>query len=204
MIFIVIAGFLLGFLLAITGGIWGLVQAFQEDSVWGLLYLLVPFASLVFYIKKWGKRHIRKTFFLQIIGIGVMLLSSGLGGILGRGAVVSNPKLLKPNPSLEPTQTQAPEIAPTVEPTQTLPSSPVTTSKPDPFSAALDRGMNAAILAQSANTENDWKLVASKWQEAIGLLKTVPQEHPNYGKVQNKIAEYQQNLAIARQKAAGK
>lgn len=98
----------------------------------------------------------------------------------------------------------ATEIAPTVEQSQTLPSSPVTKPKSDPFSAALDRGMGAAVLAQSASTEDDWKLVASKWQEAIGLLKTVPQKHPNYGKVQNKIAEYQRNLAIARQKAASK
>lgn len=187
-------GLMLGFFLAVTGGIWGLVQAFQEDAVWGLLYLFVPFASLVFYIKKWGRRNIKKAFFLQSIGAIVMVVSSGLGMIFGWGAVVNNPEF-----SLSDMESQ-----PSVESTQTLPSSPVNKPKSDPFGAALDSGMDAAVLAQSADAGDDWKLVASKWQEAVGLLKTVPQKHPHYGKAQKKISEYQLNLAIAQQKAAGK
>ena len=167
-----------------------------------------PFCWSGFLYQKMGKATHPKNLFLQIIGLGVMLLSGGLGAIIGGGAVVNNPELsiseLKSEPSVESTQSQTSEIAPPVEPTQTLPSSPLTKPKSDLFSAALNRGMSAAVLAQSASAEDDWKLVASKWQEAIGLLKTVPQQHPNYGKVQNKIAEYQRNLAITRQKAASK
>jgi hypothetical protein len=66
----------LGFLLSLVGGIWGLVQAFQEDIVWGLLYLIVPFAGYVFYAKKWGNLKIRKTFLIQCAGIFMFLLGS--------------------------------------------------------------------------------------------------------------------------------
>ncbi len=67
--------FLLGFLFAIVGGIWGLVQAFQEDVVWGLLYWFIPFAALVFYIKKWSNKKIRKTFLIQLAAWPMFLLS---------------------------------------------------------------------------------------------------------------------------------
>jgi hypothetical protein len=66
----------LGFLLSIVGSIWGLVQAFQEDVVWGVLYLLVPFAGFVFYAKKWGNLKIRKTFLIQCAGLLMFLLGS--------------------------------------------------------------------------------------------------------------------------------
>lgn len=66
----------LGFLLSLVGSIWGLVQAFQEDIVWGLLYLFVPFAGFVFYAKKWGNLKIRKTFLIQCAGLFMFLLGS--------------------------------------------------------------------------------------------------------------------------------
>ncbi|MCY7383450.1 MAG: tetratricopeptide repeat protein [Microcoleus sp. CAN_BIN18] len=65
----------LGFLLAIVGSIWGLVQAFQEDIVWGLLYWFIPFAAWVFYIKKWSNKKIRKTFLIQIAAWPLFLFS---------------------------------------------------------------------------------------------------------------------------------
>ncbi|MEG3860082.1 hypothetical protein [Microcoleus sp. herbarium12] len=67
----------LGFLLSIVGSIWGLVQAFQEDVVWGVLYLVVPSAGFVFYAKKWSNLKIRKTFLIQCAGWFMFLL----GGI---------------------------------------------------------------------------------------------------------------------------
>ena len=66
----------LGFLLSIVGGIWGLVQAFQEDVIWGVLYLVVPFAGYVFYAKKWGNLKIRKTFLIQCAGLLMFVLGS--------------------------------------------------------------------------------------------------------------------------------
>lgn len=66
----------LGFLLSLVGSIWGLVQAFQEDVVWGLLYLIVPFAGFVFYAKKWSNLKIRKTFLIQCAGLFMFVLGS--------------------------------------------------------------------------------------------------------------------------------
>lgn len=54
----------------------GLVQAFQEDVVWGVLYLVVPFAFLVFYAKKWSNLKIRKAFLIQLGGWLMFLLGS--------------------------------------------------------------------------------------------------------------------------------
>ncbi|WP_293146548.1 MULTISPECIES: tetratricopeptide repeat protein [unclassified Microcoleus] len=68
----------LGFLLATVGYIWGLVQAFQEEVVWGLLYWFIPFASLIFYIKKWSNKKIRKTLLIQLSAWPMFLL----GGII--------------------------------------------------------------------------------------------------------------------------
>ncbi|MEG4026419.1 hypothetical protein [Microcoleus sp. S13C4] len=48
-----------------------------EETIWGVLYLLVPLASLVFYIKNWSNKKIRKTFLIQCAG----LLMFVLGGI---------------------------------------------------------------------------------------------------------------------------
>ncbi len=61
--------FFLGILLIVIAGIWGTVLAFQENVVWGLLYLLVPFAALVFVVKKWSKKAVRNSFFLGILGL---------------------------------------------------------------------------------------------------------------------------------------
>ncbi|MEG3879705.1 tetratricopeptide repeat protein [Microcoleus sp. herbarium7] len=80
--------FCLGFLLAIVGSIWGLVQAFQEDVVWGLLYWFIPFASLVFYIKNWSNLKIRKTFLIQLAAFPMFLLS-GLIAVISYGAEFS-------------------------------------------------------------------------------------------------------------------
>ncbi len=61
--------------------------------------------------------------------------------------------------------------------------------------------MGAATIAQSASQPADWQLVAGQWQQAIQSLQAIPQGDPNYEPAQAKLAEYQQNLAIAQQKA---
>jgi hypothetical protein len=59
--------------------------------------------------------------------------------------------------------------------------------------------MSAATLTQSAVSKEDWELVSSKWQNAISLLKQLPNSSPNYVKAQVKIQEYERNLNYARQ-----
>ncbi|MBD1826066.1 tetratricopeptide repeat protein [Microcoleus vaginatus GB1-A2] len=69
--------FILGLVLSLVGYFWGLVQAFGEETIWGVLYLLVPCAALVFYIKNWQDRKTRKTFLIKCSG----LLMFVLGGV---------------------------------------------------------------------------------------------------------------------------
>lgn len=67
------------------------------------------------------------------------------------------------------------------------------------FQDALDSAMSAATVTQSAVSKDDWELVSSKWQNAISLLKQLPNSNPNYVKAQVKIQEYGRNLDYARQ-----
>ncbi|MEG3975943.1 hypothetical protein QT970_15165 [Microcoleus sp. herbarium8] len=92
----------LGFLLSIVGSIWGLVQAFQEDVVWGVLYLLVPFAGFVFYAKKWSNLKIRKTFLIQCAGLFMFVLGSITTAIFAPASVPVNPGYNEQSPSVSP------------------------------------------------------------------------------------------------------
>ncbi len=71
----------------------------------------------------------------------------------------------------------------------------------DPFPQAMDTAMGAATLTQSAVSQDDWNLIASQWNRAIALLKSVPTSHPKRALAQQKIAEYQGKLAYAKQQA---
>jgi hypothetical protein len=69
--------FFAGFVLSAASGIIGIAQSFQESTTWGLLYLFVPFASLVFLIKFWGQREwVRKSFYMAIAG--TVLIVAGM------------------------------------------------------------------------------------------------------------------------------
>jgi hypothetical protein len=70
-----------GLLIAIGGGIWLLVVAFQESVGWGLACLLIPCAALYFVFTHWEKS---KTPFLINIGGGALI---GIASVLmGGGA----------------------------------------------------------------------------------------------------------------------
>lgn len=71
----------------------------------------------------------------------------------------------------------------------------------DRFAQAINTGMGAAILTQSAVSGLDWNLVASRWQKAIALLKSLPTSHPKKALAQQKIAEYQRGLTYAERQA---
>jgi hypothetical protein len=62
----------LGLLFLCVGGIWSIVVAFQRSIVWGLCYLFVPFASLVFLFVAWAE--VRRAFFIQIAGCALVLI----------------------------------------------------------------------------------------------------------------------------------
>lgn len=96
------------------------------------------------------------------------------------------------------------EKAPTQTATVSSPSpAPVrpTPAQPDPYPQAISRAASAVNISQSAQSQDDWRLVASRWQQAIGLIKAVPASSPHHAQARGKVAEYQRNLAFAQQQA---
>lgn len=65
----------LGALLLIAAGIWTVVIAFRRSFVWGLCYLFVPFAALVFFFVAWA--DVKRTFYTHLVGFVIFF-----GGIL--------------------------------------------------------------------------------------------------------------------------
>jgi hypothetical protein len=84
------------------------------------------------------------------------------------------------------------------EPTQTDPGRAASLSA---FRQAVEYANNAAVLAQSATTPQQWDRVAESWMGAIAQLFTIPPKSPQRVFAQRKIREYLQNLSIAQRYA---
>jgi hypothetical protein len=82
--FVILALLFLGAILIIVGGFWGLMLAFSDHFLWGLAYLLVPFASLAFFIMRWGRKSVRQAFWLWLSGFGLAMLGLLLGVVFGQ------------------------------------------------------------------------------------------------------------------------
>ena len=67
-----------GFILALIGGIIILIAAFQESVLWGLGMLLVPAVGLVFVFTHW--QETKKAFLLEVVGTGLFIAGLMLGG----------------------------------------------------------------------------------------------------------------------------
>ena len=70
----------IGCLIAFVGSIMVIIEAFKTSVVWGICYLFVPFAALVFWIKYWdvSKRGV----LLIIGGIVLSVVGSVVAGAL--------------------------------------------------------------------------------------------------------------------------
>ena len=86
----------------------------------------------------------------------------------------------KPTPVYSPTEKSSP-----------IPNTTLVLPPPDPFKLAVNRAINAAEMAQSAQNKIEWEAVASQWQDATELMKIVPASHPKYQQARKKIIEYQ-------------
>jgi predicted aspartyl protease len=73
---------------------------------------------------------------------------------------------------------------------------------PDAYPEAINRASSAFKLGQLAQSQDDWRLVVGRWQQAIDLMATVPTSSPNHGAAQDKLVEYRRNLVVAQQQAA--
>ncbi|MBF2027516.1 MAG: retroviral-like aspartic protease family protein [Oscillatoriales cyanobacterium C42_A2020_001] len=87
--------------------------------------------------------------------------------------------------------------------------SPVPTSSPvqatatdESYKLAIDKAKSAQNLSQTALSEDDWNLVASRWQQAIDYLKVLPPASPYQAMAKVKLAEFEKGRTTA-QKWAG-
>ncbi|MBD2667405.1 retropepsin-like aspartic protease family protein [Richelia sinica] len=84
------------------------------------------------------------------------------------------------------------------EPAKSLASSAIATS---PLEQALDKVTGAESISQSAQSPEDWHLVASQYRDAIALLQQVKRDSPNFPFAQRKITEYRHKIQSAQRKA---
>lgn len=71
-----------------------------------------------------------------------------------------------------------------------------------PWQQGRDLGWQAAVAAQTAQTQAEWQGVADRWGQAIALLERIPANEAGYGEAQAKVEEYRANQAIAIQHQA--
>ena len=72
---------------------------------------------------------------------------------------------------------------------------------PDTFREAVSSAVKATELGRSAKTQEDWATVTDRWQEAVSLMRRVPQSSPNHQLAQTKVLEYQKYLLYAQEAA---
>ena len=107
----------LGLLLTLIGGVWGIVVAFRRSLIWGLCYLFVPFAALVFLVVAWADA--KRAFFVNTIGVlllaSVLLLPNQGGLGLTKQMAFDLQSLTAPSPALPDAVVLAPKNVPLAE-----------------------------------------------------------------------------------------
>ncbi|ARV63191.1 hypothetical protein BZZ01_23280 [Nostocales cyanobacterium HT-58-2] len=69
------------------------------------------------------------------------------------------------------------------------------------FEQGLDKAVGALSISQSAQSVDDWNLVAIQLQDAIALMQKVPVDSAYFTSAQAKILDYQRQLKYAIQKS---
>lgn len=95
-------------------------------------------------------------------------------------------------PSVEPVRPAASPEAQPLDPFE---------SEPSLFEMGRDKAVGAWSISQSAQSPDDWKLVASQYQEAIALMQKVRRKSPEFAIAQTKITEYRRQVKYAQQQA---
>ncbi|MGL5060182.1 MAG: hypothetical protein ACRC62_09375 [Microcoleus sp.] len=172
----------------------------------------------------------KKQFPKWVIPVGILVPVAAIAGLYFTGnlpfassstseteevpAATSSPasgtsKTASPSPAAK--QTASPSAPATAAPNAAKPASPTAGASPtpkpvapksDPWRDAVNSAQKAAILAQTAQSQSEWNVVASEWKKAVDLMRAVPAASPNYQKAQQKAAEYQLNLGAANRRAA--
>ncbi|EKD06703.1 putative serine/threonine protein kinase [Arthrospira platensis C1] len=93
-------------------------------------------------------------------------------------------------------------LSPQLSPQQPLAqSNPANQIPGDPWREGINAAMNAATLAQTAQSQAEWNAVASEWQKASELMNQVAESNPNYQAAVERTQQYANNQRIARQRS---
>jgi tetratricopeptide (TPR) repeat protein len=171
--------FILGLVLSLVGYFWGLVQAFGEETIWEVLYLVVPFASLVFYIKNWSNKKFLKTFLIQWAGLLMFLLGgittsvfygktfvkvSESGSNVKQGSNEQSPSSFPSNFNTYPSPSQ--ELSPAFEPFPAAESSPASAA---PVAAQKDDFKQSMKLGYIYYGQGDYQTALINFNRALQL-----------------------------------
>lgn len=74
----------------------------------------------------------------------------------------------------------------------------------DSFAQAVRVAEQAATDSKTAQSREDWLVVAAKWQQASDLMAAVPSKHPRYTTALNRTALYRLHSDKAQQEAENK
>ena len=79
---------------------------------------------------------------------------------------------------------------------KSAPSRTNESEKPDPYRLAINQATRAVKLGETAKTRQEWRQAIDEWQQAIAHLERVPPSHSKSALAKQKIAQYQENLAM--------
>lgn len=102
-------------------------------------------------------------------------------------------------PEVNSTAVIAPTPAPTPAPLAIAPTQ--TAAQVNVYQQALNKANSANNLSQTASSEDDWNLVASRWQQAIASLKSLSPSSPYQGLAKTKLPQFERGLAMAKRRA---
>jgi predicted aspartyl protease len=74
-------------------------------------------------------------------------------------------------------------------------------TQPDSYTQAIARASSAYNISKSAQSQDDWRLVVERWQQAIVLMSAVPASSTNHAEAVRKLADYRRDLAYAQNQA---
>lgn len=107
-----------------------------------------------------------------------------------------------------PTEPPSPSIAPSPSADAATTAAPISSpatpqrSEAEVYQQALSRANSAQNLSKTALSYDDWSLVASRWQQAIEGLKSLPDNSPYRVMAKEKLPQLEQGWATAKQRAS--
>ena len=128
-------------------------------------------------------------------GVGATIALLGSGWVLyqllqGQSNPATNPNSLASSTRSAPSQPTPPSTPPT-------PAQKPAERSVDPFPAAVRLAEETATAGSKAQSSDDWKAVAEKWEKASELMAQVPPADKNYTIAQDRTTRYKNNQASA-------